>query len=114
MTPPFGGKVFGVMSKRLLTSISVRMIVLLLFFGVCAGLTWSDSTHSDRYSHIEKLNGDYFDIEERVAKDFCPATTDKVASLLYLPLEISLSIHDHYLLQSALSFVPTVSRAPPV
>jgi hypothetical protein len=114
MAPLFDGKVFGVMFKRLLTSTSVRLIVVLLFFGVCTGLTWSDTTHSDQYSHIEKLNGGAFDLEERGSKDLCPAITAAETSLNYLPVVTSLRIHDQYLLSPVLSFVPTVSRAPPV
>lgn len=91
----------------------MRLIVMLLFFGVSAGLTWSSTTHSDRYSHIEKLNNASFDIEERAAKVLCPAIVDAEASLHYLPLVTSLSIHDHHLQHSVSAFVPTVSRAPP-
>ena len=102
------------MFKRLLTSASIRLIVLLLFFGVSAGLTWSDTTHSDRYSHIEKLSGVSFDLEERGVKSLCPAIIDTKPSLHYLPLITSLCTFDQIYLLPPVTFVPTVGRAPPV
>jgi len=120
MAPSYDGEVMGLMLKRLLTSTGVRLLVLLLFFGVCAGLTWSDTargdhySHSHRYSHIEKLDRGSFDVEERIVKQLCPAITDAPPSLHYLPHLSALTIPERYLLQVDLPSVPSGSRAPPL
>ncbi len=101
------------MFKRLLTSTSVRLIVILLFFGVCAGLTWSDTVHSDRYTHIEKRTDGSFDLEERVVKALCPAITDAEPSLHYAPLVTSRCACEQDRPHPVVSFIPTSSRAPP-
>lgn len=102
------------MFKGMLTSTSLRLIVLLVFFGVCTGLTWSDTTHSDRYSHIEKVDATHFDAEGRAVKDLCPATTVAAVFFRYSPLVTPLSVDEINFRQSQFLFIPTVGRAPPV
>lgn len=101
------------MFKGMTTSTSLRLIVLLVFFGVCTGLTWSDTTHSDRYSHIEKVAATHFDAEERAGGDICPATTVAAAILRYTPLVTPLSVDEINFQQSEFPFIPPVGRAPP-
>lgn len=101
------------MFKGMLTSTSLRLIVLLVFFGVCTGLTWTETTHSDCSSHIEKTDVAHFDGEERIVKDLCPATTVAAVILWYSPLVTPLSVAEHTFQQSQFLFIPTVGRAPP-
>ena len=102
------------MFKRMFRSTSLRLIVLLVFFGVCTGLTWSDTTHSDRYSHVEKVDATHFDAEGRAVKDLCPATTVASVIFRYSPLAAPLSVDEIDFQQSPFPFIPTVGRAPPV
>ena len=102
------------MFKGLLTSTSMRLIVLLVFIGVCTGFAWSDTIHSDRSSHIEKTVATHLDGEERAVKDLCPATTVAAGLLRYSPVGTPLSVDEKNFQQSQFLFILSVGRAPPV
>lgn len=101
------------MFKVMLTSTSMRLIVLLVFFGVCTGFTWSDTTHSDYSSHIEKTVSAHFDGEERVVKELCPVTMVATGIHLSSPLVTSQSVDEYNFQHSQFLFIPTEGRAPP-
>ena len=101
------------MSKGMLTSTGMRLIVLLVFFGVCTGLTWYDTTHSDCSSHIETSDAAHIDGEELVVKDLFPATVVAAAVFHYSPFVSPLAANQRNLSQSQFLLVSAIGRAPP-